>query len=140
MSSILNALGIHIIEVMEDKVVATMLVNDSTKQPQGQLYGGALIVLSETVACLGTWENINLEEEYTIALEINANYMKGIYEEGVVATAVPVHKGKKTMVWEIEIVEDSSEKVISRSRCTMSILALEKKFENEAVSTLTLED
>ncbi|GAK08057.1 ComA operon protein 2 [Geomicrobium sp. JCM 19038] len=117
-----------------------MLVNDSTKQPQGQLYGGALIVLSETVACLGTWENINLEEEYTIALEINANYMKGIYEEGVVATAVPVHKGKKTMVWEIEIVEDSSEKVISRSRCTMSILALEKKFENEAVSTLTLED
>ncbi len=40
MKTILDALGIEIVEVSSEKVVATMPVHDATRQPFGQLHGG----------------------------------------------------------------------------------------------------
>jgi len=66
MKTILDALGIEIVEVSNDKVVATMPVHDATKQPFGQLHGGASVVLAETVASVGSWNLLDMENEYVV--------------------------------------------------------------------------
>ena len=48
-----KTLGIEMIELTKERVVATMPVDDRTRQPFGLLHGGASIALAETVASFG---------------------------------------------------------------------------------------
>ena len=126
MKTILDALGIEIVEVSSEKVVATMPVHDATRQPFGQLHGGASVVLAETVASVGSWNLLNMETEYAVGLEINANHIRGISNGTVKATGFPIHKGKTTMVWEIKITDEQNEKLICVSRCTVAVIKKNK--------------
>ena len=51
-------LGIKVIELGEDYVVGTMPVDNRTKQPFGILHGGASVALAETLASYGGYLTI----------------------------------------------------------------------------------
>jgi 1,4-dihydroxy-2-naphthoyl-CoA hydrolase len=119
--TLMEALGIQIIEVNPDRVVATMLISDATRQPSGMLHGGASVALAETVASVGTYHLIDRKNQITVGLEINANHIRAKQNGVVTAVAVPLHKGRTTMVWDIRI-KDEDERLICVSRCTMAIV------------------
>ena len=120
--TLLEALGIEIISASEQRVEATMPVDERTRQPFGLLHGGASVALAETVASLGAIKSVDLEKEICVGLEINANHIKGKKDGIVTAIGVPLHKGKKTAVWEVKI-QDEEENLICISRCTLAILS-----------------
>jgi 1,4-dihydroxy-2-naphthoyl-CoA hydrolase len=120
-NTLMETLGIKIISISEDEVVATMPVDHRTQQTYGILHGGASVALAETVASLGAFYSIDQETEICVGLEINANHIRGVKSGIVTAHAIPAHRGKSTMVWEIKIV-DEEEELICISRCTMAIL------------------
>ncbi len=119
------ALGIEILELTTERVVATMPVDDRTRQPFGILHGGASIALAETVASLGAATLIDRERFICAGLEINGNHVRPKAEGTVRATAVPVHVGRTTQVWSIEIV-DEQERLVCISRCTVAIVPRER--------------
>ncbi|MGX1902047.1 uncharacterized protein (TIGR00369 family) [Thermolongibacillus altinsuensis] len=119
-NTLLEALNIEIIHISEGKVIATMPVNEKTRQPFGILHGGASVALAETAASVGAYALIDPQKEIAVGLEINANHLRPVYEGIVTATATIVHRGKTTMVWNIEIVNEKNE-LICISRCTMAI-------------------
>jgi uncharacterized protein (TIGR00369 family) len=123
--TLINALGITITTLEKGKVVATMPVDERTRQPFGLLHGGASVALAETVASIGAYELVDKETEAVAGLEINANHVRGKREGTVKATATVLHQGKTTMVWDIRIV-DEEEQIICISRCTMAVLKLKK--------------
>jgi len=123
--TLIETLGIQLIEVTKEKTVATMPVDDRTRQPFGFLHGGASVALAETVASVGAFSLIDQETEACVGLEINANHLKAVKDGTVTATGVPLHRGKTTMVWEIKIVNNNNE-LICVSRCTMAIIQLKK--------------
>jgi 1,4-dihydroxy-2-naphthoyl-CoA hydrolase len=123
--SLINALGITITKLEKGKIVATMPVDERTRQPFGLLHGGASVALAETVASIGAYELVDKETEAVAGLEINANHVRGKREGTVTATATVLHKGKTTMVWDIQIV-DEEDQLICVSRCTMAVLKLKK--------------
>src|SRR4051812_27036359 len=57
-----SAIGIEIRELTCDRVVATMPVDDRTRQPFGILHGGASMALAETVASIGATACIDREQ------------------------------------------------------------------------------
>jgi len=116
-----EVLGIVITEVTEDRVVATMPVHDATRQPFGLLHGGASVVLAETVASLGTYNLIDPKTEKAVGLEINANHIRSKRDGIVTATGRPLHKGRTTMIWDIQIADEEG-KLICVSRCTVAII------------------
>ncbi|WP_273130366.1 hotdog fold thioesterase [Metabacillus sp. HB246100] len=120
-NTLMEALGIEILSVTNEGVVATMPVDHRTHQPFGLLHGGASVALAETVASIGAYSLIDQETEVCVGLEINANHIKGKKSGHVTAHAKPAHRGKTTMVWEIKIV-DEEEDLICLSRCTMAVL------------------
>lgn len=120
-NTIMEAIGIEITEVSEDRVVATMPVHGPTKQPFGILHGGASVVLAETVASMGTFNLIDGDKELAMGLEINANHVRGKSEGIVTAVGTPLHRGRKVMVWDIRIT-DEEEKLICVSRCTVAVV------------------
>src|SRR5690348_13542987 len=99
-----DALGIEVIELTPTRVVAAMPVDDRTRQPFGILHGGASVALAETVASLGAVMNTDLDHFTAVGIEINANHLRAKREGTVRATALPIHRGRSTQVWEVRIV------------------------------------
>jgi 1,4-dihydroxy-2-naphthoyl-CoA hydrolase len=120
-NTLMETLGINVVSVSNEGVVATMPVDHRTHQPFGLLHGGASVALAETVASLGAYFFIDQETENCVGLEINANHIRGKKSGVVTAYAKPAHRGKTTMVWEVKIVDEEDE-LICLSRCTMAIL------------------
>lgn len=120
-NSLLDALGIEMVEIEKGKVIATMPVNDQTRQPYGYLHGGASVALAETVASIGTAALIDLEKQICFGLEINANHVRSKKDGIVTAVAEVLHHGKSTMVWDIKIKDEQGE-LICISRCTVAIV------------------
>lgn len=116
-----EVLGIEIVELTPGRVVATMPVDDRTRQPFGILHGGASVALAETVASLGAVMNTDLEKASAVGLEINANHIRAKRDGQVRATGLPIHIGRSTQVWEVRIV-DEEEKIVCISRCTLAVV------------------
>jgi 1,4-dihydroxy-2-naphthoyl-CoA hydrolase len=114
-------LGIELVELTESRVVATMPVDARTHQPYGVLHGGASIALAETVASLGATARIDRDRFMAVGQEINGNHVRGKRDGVVTATAVPVHVGRTSQVWSIEIVDEEG-KLVCISRCTMAVV------------------
>ena len=114
-------LGIEILELTAARVVATMPVDERTRQPYGLLHGGASVALAETLASLGAIMNIDRQHFSAVGLEINANHIRAKREGTVRGTATPSHVGRSTHVWTVEIV-DEEDRVVCVSRCTIAIV------------------
>jgi uncharacterized protein (TIGR00369 family) len=116
-----GVLGIEVVSMTEDEVVATMPVDARTHQPFGILHGGASIALAETVASLGAANRIDRERFVAVGQEINGNHLRPKSEGLVTATGRPVHVGRSSQVWSIEIADEQG-RLVCVSRCTMAIV------------------
>jgi len=114
-------LGIEFIEMTTERIVATMPVDERTRQPFGLLHGGASIALAETVASFGAAFHIDRERYTAVGQEINGNHLRPKLDGVVRAVGTPVHIGRSTQVWTIEI-RDEQERLVCISRCTMAIV------------------
>lgn len=114
-------LGITFTEIGPDYLKATMPVDHRTKQPMGLLHGGASVALAETMGSVGATLCIDLNKQYAVGLEINANHIKSAKSGLVTGTAKPIHLGRGTQVWSIEIKNDKDQ-LVAISRITLAIL------------------
>lgn len=123
--TLMEALGIEMVQCEKHKVVMRMPISDATRQPLGLLHGGASVALAESAASVGTWMNINQQTQAAVGLEINANHLRSKRDGVVTAIATPFHVGRKTMVWDIRI-EDEQGKLVCISRCTVAVIDQQK--------------
>jgi 1,4-dihydroxy-2-naphthoyl-CoA hydrolase len=114
-------LGIEFTDIGEDYLKARMPVNERTRQPYGLLHGGASAVLAETMGSVASALVIDPKQYICVGLEINANHIRGVREDYVFGTVLPLHIGGSTHVWDIRII-DSQEKLVCISRLTVAIL------------------
>lgn len=114
-------LGIEITEIGDDFIVGRVPVDARTVQPFGLLHGGVSVVLAETLGSLGAFY-ASPEGHSAVGLDINANHLRAARSGWVTATARPVHIGRTTHVWQIDMVNDEGQPTCT-SRITMAILA-----------------
>ena len=114
-------LGIKFTEIGEYYLIATMPVDERTKQPLGLLHGGASVALAETMGSIGATVCLDMNKQYAVGLEINANHIKSAKQGVVTGKATPIHLGRGTHVWSIEITNEDDQ-LVAISRITMAIL------------------
>jgi len=114
-------LGFEFLEVGEDFIRARVPVDNRTRQPYGILHGGVSVVLAETLGSTGA--------AYAcppgfrpVGLDINANHIRSASSGWVIGVARPVHIGRSTHVWHIEMTNEAGQ-LICVSRLTLAILA-----------------
>ena len=113
-------LGIEITEVGDDYLRARVPVDDRTRQPYGLLHGGVSVVLAETLGSCGA-ACATPEGTRVVGLEVNANHLRSATEGWVTGTARPLHIGRATQVWQIEMRDDAG-RMTCISRITMAVL------------------
>jgi len=116
----MEALDMDFEVVTPEKVVATMPVDNRTRQNWGQLHGGASVALAETVASIGAGLNAG-PGRTAVGMEINANHVRPKRSGKVRAVGTPVHIGRNTSVWEVRIT-DEEDRLICLSRCTLAFV------------------
>jgi 1,4-dihydroxy-2-naphthoyl-CoA hydrolase len=113
-------LGIRITEIGENYLKGTMPVDKRTHQAYGILHGGASAALAETLGSVGSVIVVDPEQFICVGVEINANHIRSVREGLVTGTAIPLHLGASSHVWDIKIV-DKNEKLVCASRLTVFV-------------------
>lgn len=120
--SMIQVLGIRYTYVDEDRVEATMPVDHRTCQPFGFLAGGSTLALVETLAGLGSLVHIP-KDKLPVGMQVSASHVSAVpLGETVRGIATPIHLGRSTHVWNVDVVVEKSGKLVSSARVTNQIL------------------
>lgn len=126
-------LGIEYTVLDHNSLTGTMPVDKRTTQPFGILHGGASCVLAESLGSVCAWMTIDPSRYSAVGLEINANHIRPASKGHVIGQCSPVHVGRRTQVWAIEIRAESTQKLVCTSRLTVAII------EKESIKNVRLD-
>jgi 1,4-dihydroxy-2-naphthoyl-CoA hydrolase len=118
-----ETIGIEITEIGSDFVRGKMPVDKRTIQPMKILHGGASVALAETLGSIASNLIVDNSKYACVGLDINANHLRPASNGYVYAEAKPIHIGKKTHVWGIEIKNEDG-KLVCISRLTMAVVQI----------------
>lgn len=113
-------LGIQIEEASGDRVVATMPVEGNT-QPDGILHGGATMSLVESLASLGAGLAVGWPENFVAGQQQTCNFLSAASGGSVRGVATPVHKGRTTHVWDVDVTSVETGRRVASGRVTLAI-------------------
>jgi uncharacterized protein (TIGR00369 family) len=99
-----DLLGIRFIEATPDLIRAELFVRDDLCTIPGLLHGGAIMAFADTLGAVATVLNLPAGHG-TTTIESKTNFMAG-GKAGTKVTAetTPLHKGKRTMVWQTRVL------------------------------------
>ena len=114
--------GVTFTEASLDRVVAQMMVRPDLCTLGHGLHGGAVMALADSVGAAATLINLPEDAKGTTTLESKTNFI-GPAKEGatVIATATPIHRGRRTQVWQtrLETEEGKLVAVVTQTQMVM---------------------
>lgn len=114
-------LGIRFVETGPDRVVAELAIRDDLRTVGGALHGGTLMALADTVGAAATFVNLP-PGAGTTTLESKTNFFAAGRAGLVRAESTPLHRGKRTMVWQTRVTDEAG-RLLSLTIQTQMILA-----------------
>jgi 1,4-dihydroxy-2-naphthoyl-CoA hydrolase len=101
-----DLLGMQLVEATKDRVVASLTIRDQLRTVGGSLHGGTLMALADTVGATATVLNLPAGAT-TTTLESKTNFFAAGRSGTVRAETTPLHRGKRTMVWQTRITDEA---------------------------------
>jgi 1,4-dihydroxy-2-naphthoyl-CoA hydrolase len=123
MGALNEKMGIELVEISAERVVATMPVEGNT-QPYGLLHGGASVVLAETLGSVGSALHA-MPDRLSVGVDINATHHRAATSGTVTGTATAIHLGRTTAAYEVVITDESGRRVCT-SRITCALMPAER--------------
>ena len=119
-SGLVKHLSIRFVETEKDRVVAELEIRPELLTTTGALHGGTLMAFADTVGAAGSVVNL-AQGQSTATLESKTNFFAAARAGTVRAEATPLHKGKRTHVWQTRVT-DANGKLLSLTIQTQVIL------------------
>jgi len=116
----MDKLGLVIEEATLERVSATMPVEGNT-QPDGFLHGGATMSLIESVASLAGALHAGWPAKVVMGQLQTCNFLSTATEGHVRGTATPVHIGRSSHVWDVQVVAVETGKKVAAGRVTLAV-------------------
>jgi 1,4-dihydroxy-2-naphthoyl-CoA hydrolase len=101
-----ETLGIEFVEATKERVVARLAIRDELRTVGGALHGGTLMAFADTIGAAATVLNLP-DGATTTTLESKTNFFAAGRSGAVQAEATPLHRGKRTMVWQTRITDEA---------------------------------
>ncbi len=120
--TLVENLGIEVTAVAEDGLTGTMPVDERTFQPFGLLHGGATAALIETLGSLGSSLLIDHDSQASVGLELNVNHLRAVRNGTVTCRVRAVHAGRRTHVWQADVMDEEG-RAVATGRLTTMVIA-----------------
>lgn len=114
--------GVEVLTCEPDGTTGRLPITEPLVAGTGFLWAPVVITLADWLCACGIGQHIPEGASFT-TIEIKTNFLGTVREGGViVGKAWPVHRGRTTHVWDVEVRDESNDKVIALFRCTQMIL------------------
>jgi 1,4-dihydroxy-2-naphthoyl-CoA hydrolase len=114
--------GVTFTEASLERVVAKMLVRADLCTANNIVHGGALMAFADSVGAMATVVNLPADAKGTTTLESKTNFISGAKEgTTLVAIATPIHRGRRTQVWQTRL-ETEEGKLVALVTQTQMVL------------------
>jgi len=114
-------LGMRFVELGADRVVAELTIRDELRTVGGALHGGTLMAFADTAGAAATIVNLPAGAG-TTTLESKTNFFAAGRSGVVRAETTPLHKGRRTHVWQTRVTDESG-RLLSLTIQTQMVLA-----------------
>ena len=104
--TLVELLGIEFVELAPERVLAMLAIRDDLRTVGGALHGGTLMAFADTVGAVATVLNLPAGAG-TTTLESKTNFFAAGRSGTVRAETTPLHRGKRTMVWQTRVTDES---------------------------------
>jgi len=104
--TLVDLLGIRFTEATRDRVVAELSYRPELTTVGGSLHGGTLMAFADTIGAAATVMNLPPGAS-TTTIESKTNFFAAGRSGTVRAEATPLHRGKRTMVWQTRVTDDT---------------------------------
>lgn len=104
--TLVDLLGIRFTEATRDRVVAELSYRPELTTAGGSLHGGTLMAFADTIGAAATVMNLPPGAS-TTTIESKTNFFAAGRSGTVRAEATPLHRGKRTMVWQTRVTDDT---------------------------------
>lgn len=115
-----DLLGIRFVEAGKDRVVAEITYREELTTVGGSLHGGTLMAFADTVGATATAMNLPAGAS-TTTIESKTNFFAAGRSGTVRAEATPLHRGKRTQVWQTRVTDESG-RLLSLTTQTQMVL------------------
>ena len=104
--------GVTFTEAERGRVVARMLVRPDLCTLGQTIHGGAIMAFADSVGAAATVINLPDDAKGTTTLESKTNFVGGAKEgTTLTATATPIHRGRRTQVWQTRVESEEGKLV-----------------------------
>ena len=116
-----DLLGMRLISVERDLLVGELDVRRELCTAPGLMHGGAVMAFADTLGALATMANLD-DESGTTTIESKTNFFRGGREGTMVRGETrPLHRGRRTQVWQTTIT-DAEGKLVAQVTQTQMVL------------------
>jgi 1,4-dihydroxy-2-naphthoyl-CoA hydrolase len=123
MGALNEKMGVELVEISAERVVATMPVAGNT-QPYGLLHGGASVVLAETLGSVGSALHA-APDRLSVGVDINATHHRAATSGVLTGVATAIHLGRTVASYDV-VISDERGKRVCTSRITCALIPREQ--------------
>lgn len=97
-------MGVNVMEATADKVIAELTVRDDLCTSGGVLHGGAAMAFADSLGAIGAFLSLPEGAVGTTTIESKTNFLgAAMLGSTIRGETTPVHRGKRTSVWQTTI-------------------------------------
>jgi 1,4-dihydroxy-2-naphthoyl-CoA hydrolase len=103
-------IGLELDEMGPDRVTGAVPITADLLQPYGILHGGVLCSIVETLASFGgaIWYG---DRGHVVGVSNSTDFLRATRTGTVHAVATPIHRGRSSQLWLVEITDDEGRAV-----------------------------
>jgi uncharacterized protein (TIGR00369 family) len=112
-------MGISVTHADTERVVAELTVREELCTAGSIIHGGAIMAFADTVGAMGTMANLR-DGQGTTTVESKTNFFAASpVGTRLTAETVPLHRGRRTQVWETRITNEQGRLVAKVTQTQM---------------------
>lgn len=111
--TLMETLGMEVVTRDANRTEVRMPV-DGARQVVGILHGGATAALIETAASVAA-RTAAPDGAVPVGAELTVSHLRSVSRGWVKATAVPLHRGRRTVVYQVTVTDDNERTIAART-------------------------
>ena len=100
----------EILEISENYIKSSLIVEDYHKQPMGMVHGGVIDTMAEASISYAAYYT---QEGTWVGVNNNTDFIKAVTEGTIICEATPIKLGKRSQIW--EAILSNNDEVCARS-------------------------
>ncbi len=100
----------EILEISENYIKSSLIVEDYHKQPMGMVHGGVIDTMAEASISYAAYYT---QEGTWVGVNNNTDFIKAVTDGTIICEATPIKLGKRSQIW--EAILSNNDEVCARS-------------------------